>query len=66
MRNNGTLHRGEFRGKEDLLLNYFTTDGGNGPTDAASAASDATIFREGARMIGMDLYTAIDTYKSYR
>ncbi len=52
--------------KENVLFISLATDGEDGPTDAAGAASDAFILREAAGMKGLDVHTAIETNNSYR
>ncbi len=53
-------------GKDDVLFISLATDGEDGPTDAAGAASDAFILRDDAGMRGIDLGTAIATNNSYQ
>ncbi len=53
-------------GKQDILFVSLATDGEDGPTDAAGAASDAEILREGAVGLGLDVHTDIANNNSYR
>lgn len=53
-------------GLKDILFISLATDGEDGPTDAAGAASDAIVFRDGAVMLGLNIDTYIITNNSYK
>ncbi len=51
---------------EGVLFISLATDGEDGPTDAAGAASDALVYREGTVVKDLDVLTDIITNNSYR
>jgi len=51
---------------EGVLFISLATDGEDGPTDAAGAASDALVYREGTVEKGLDVITDINTNNAYR
>ncbi|HCU56848.1 MAG TPA: glycerate kinase [Anaerolineaceae bacterium] len=54
----------KIRDQKELLFISFATDGEDGPTDAAGAASDAIVFSVGTKM-SLDVTTYIDTNNAY-
>ena len=48
-----------------VLVISLATDGEDGPTDAAGAASDAKVYRDGAAKLEMNIDTYIETNNSY-
>lgn len=55
----------KINGKPGVLFISLATDGEDGPTDAAGAASDAKIYRGGSVLLGMSIDTYIDTNNAY-
>ncbi len=52
-------------GYQNVLFISLATDGEDGPTDAAGAASDAMVFRDGTSVLGLNIDTYISTSNSY-
>lgn len=52
-------------GSQNLLFISMATDGEDGPTDAAGAASDAKAFRDGAGELELNIDTYINTNNAY-
>ena len=51
--------------KHGVLFISFASDGEDGPTDAAGAAIDGFVFREGMEELGLDINDYINNNDSY-
>lgn len=51
---------------QGILFISLATDGEDGPTDAAGAASDCSVYRDGTLIKGLNVSTFIDTSNAYQ